>query len=156
MIKDFLYRFKPGIIKEYLLLVAGFVWLFAGSMLIGRGSTYLVHNGHHRIVETAIASLVGLLFYILLFMKISFKHISRIKAKKIDKPCVFSFFDFKGYLMMGIMIAGGVILRHMHYINPEYLYTFYIGMGIPLILSSLRFFSSWRRELLLIRCSDRD
>jgi hypothetical protein len=145
-IKDLFNIFKLRIFRKYLLLVAGLVWLSAGNILFLRGSSYIFINGHHKFVEIIIASIIGALFYILLFIKISLKHITRITSIEVEKPSVFSFFDVKGYIIMCIMIATGITLRHLKIINPDYLYTFYIGMGIPLIISSLSFFKVWYKD----------
>lgn len=140
IIRDILYKFKPGIRKEYLLPVGGIVWLSAGVMLTARGSHYFYIYGFNSFTELAAASIIGAAFYFLLFIKISSRNILRIKSMKIERPCLFSFFDFKGYLLMIVMITAGITLRRLQIVNPDYLYTFYIGMGIPLIISSLRFF----------------
>ena len=86
---------------------------------------------------------VGLLFYILLFAKISKTHIRRIRGLNIPYPCAFSFFNFRGYVMMAVMITGGIMLRRFDVINRSLLYNFYITMGVPLLISASRFFWFW-------------
>ena len=53
----------------------------------------------------------GLAFFRILFLRISSKHIRRITTLEILRPCVFSFFDIKSYLMMALMITMGAIAR---------------------------------------------
>jgi len=48
--------------------------------------------------------------------------------------------------MMAIMITGGITLRKLDIINHEILYTFYLTMGIPLLVSAFRFFINWRKQ----------
>jgi hypothetical protein len=141
----FLNKYKPGVPKRYLLLVAGFAWTIAGAMLFGRGSIWLIASGDHLLARYAIALAAGLVFFLLLFSKISLKHITRIHAIDIVRPCIFSFFDFKGYIMMGLMITGGILLRTFRVIEPGILFTFYVCMGTPLLLSATRFYYSFAR-----------
>jgi hypothetical protein len=45
--------------------------------------------------------------------------------------------------MMMLMISTGVLLRRFNVFNPEYLFTFYIGMALPLLISAFRFYLAW-------------
>jgi hypothetical protein len=139
------FRIKPGIPKRYLLLVAAVVWTFAGGMLFTKGLSYLLAHPEMLLIRLIAGALVGVAFFWLLFMKISLKHINRIKSIDVVRPCIFSFFDFKGYLMMGGMISMGIALRHFDFINKTYLFNFYVAMGIPLLLSAVRFLWAWVR-----------
>jgi hypothetical protein len=139
-------RLKPGISKRYILLIAAFVWTIAGFMLLGRGSVYVIKFSNYKIIHFLIAILFGTGFFWVLFNKISLKHIRRIRNIEIEKPCMFSFFNFKSYLIMGVMITMGIILRKSSYINKDVLYTFYVGMGIPLLISAVRFYLAWFRD----------
>lgn len=67
------------------------------------------------------------------------KHTKRIMSSPLTKHCIFSFFDLKGYIIMSIMIGGGITLRNAHIINPVYLGTFYLGLGTALLLSGIKF-----------------
>jgi hypothetical protein len=136
-------KYKPGVPKRVLLLVAGIVWTFAGGMLFGKGSAWLLENGDRLLIRYSVAITAGLAFYLVLFSKISLKHVTRIRAIDIARPCIFSFFDFKGYVMMGSMIAGGIVLRSLNVIEPSILYNFYVFMGTPLLVSALRFYYSF-------------
>jgi len=103
----------------------------------------LITTDHHLLLEIFIGIILGSMFYLLLFARISEKHISRITLIPIDNPCFFSFFNFRSYIMMAIMISGGITLRKLDVINHDILYTFYLTMGIPLLVSAYRFFYSW-------------
>lgn len=138
-------RLKPGVPKRYLLLMAAVVWAFAGGMLLGKGIGYLAAHANMLMLRIAGGAVVGVLFFFILFMKISLKHINRIRSIDVVRPCIFSFFDFKGYVMMGMMISMGVLLRHLSIINKNHLFTFYVAMGVPLLLSALRFLWAWVR-----------
>jgi hypothetical protein len=142
----FLEKIKPGVQKRTLLLIAGCAWSIAGSILISRSLNHLIRLNSHLFPEIAIGFFFGLLFYILLFARISKKHINRITLIKIDNPCFFSFFNFRSYLLMTIMISGGITLRLSGLVNPEIIYTFFLCMGIPLLVSAWRFFYSYAKN----------
>jgi hypothetical protein len=130
---------KPGISKRYLLFVASSVWIFASGMLFFRGFLLLSDIHSFKWLIVLISIIGGLIFYTLLFSKISLKHTNRIILMQIEKPCLFSFFSFKSYFMMMIMISSGILLRKSGILPISYLTTIYITMGIPLLLSSFRF-----------------
>jgi len=137
---NFFQLLKPKIPKRYLFFVAALVWTFAGGMLLYKGISLLSNIKDFLLLKIIISSIGGILFYWLLFSKISLKHTNRIINLNIDKPCLFSFFDFKSYILMTIMITSGILLRKSEILSPEYLAILYITMGIPLFLSSLRFY----------------
>jgi hypothetical protein len=130
--------------KRHLLFVAAIVWLVASGMLFWRGSVYFEPRSGWRL-EIAGAFIGGIFFFRLLFVGISSKHISRIVSLSKNKPYVFSFFSKRSYLLMILMISGGLLLRYSH-VAPTYdLSYFYLFMGIPLFLSAIRFFNAWVR-----------
>lgn len=130
----------PRVSKHYLFLVAALVWTFAGGMLLIRGFAFNETLPSHRIVGLTAGVISGLLFFRLLFNRISAKHVLRIKNLPVSRPCLFSFFNLRSYLMMFSMITLGVILRKSGTISPDYLTLMYITMGIPLLMSSFRFY----------------
>jgi hypothetical protein len=89
---------------------------------------------------------VGLLFFRFLFLRISNRHISRIRAIAQERPCLFSFLDWRGYGLMTVMISGGILLRASGVVPLPVLGTFYVGMGTPLILSAVRFAAGGTRK----------
>jgi hypothetical protein len=136
-------KYKPAVSRRSLLLIAGCAWVIAGGILISRALSQLIIMRHHFWLEIIIGIICGMGFYLVLFARISKKHINRITLIKIDNPCFFSFFNFRSYLMMIIMITAGITLRKLDVINRDVLWTFYLTMGVPLIISAYRFFYSW-------------
>jgi hypothetical protein len=137
---EVLKRWKPGVRRENLLIVAGLVWAVAGGILSGRGLNYVLRVSPMPGLRIGLGLLFGGVFYVLLFAKISGKHIRRISGINIPYPCAFSFFNFRSYFMMGLMIFSGIMLRKFDVIDHDLLYTFYIIMGVPLLISASRFF----------------
>jgi len=139
-LNSFLQTCKPGISKRYLLLVAAFVWTFAGGMLLFRGFRVLKFNSTIIDFEESGSILAGILFYKFMFSSISSKHINRILNIRIEKPCFFSFFNWRSYLLMTLMITAGITLRLSGLVPLNYLSLFYIAMGTPLFISAVRFY----------------
>ena len=140
---NLLVKFKPAVPRRTLLLIAGFAWSTGGGFLIIRGILQLITINHLLILDLFAGIISGIGFYLLLFAKISKQHITRITLIKVDNPCFFSFFNFRSYLLMGIMITAGITLRKLDIINHEILYTYFITMGLPLMVSAYRFFYSY-------------
>lgn len=132
-----------NISKRSLLLVAAFVWTLASGILIIRGYNWVYLHSDCQSFRLMAAMLFGVIFYRLLFTRISAKHIARIRSMETDHPFFLSFFDARGYLMMAGMITLGIVLRNLDMVNKDLLYTFYIGMGVPLMISALRFYNAW-------------
>ncbi len=136
-------KYKPSVSRHNLLFIAGLAWTTAGGILLWRGLDYEIRHSTHIWLNIMAGIVIGIPFYILLFAKISMKHIKRIKGLGIPYPCAFSFFNLKSYILMMLMITAGIFLRNLEVINKEYLFTFYIGMALPLLISALRFYYSW-------------
>ena len=138
---------KPSLPKRYLLFVAAVVWTFAGGMLLFRGFSVLKFSSTGIVVEEAVSIIVGVVFYIFMFSHISLKHIVRIQNNPIERPCLFSFFNWRSYILMSTMISLGVTLRLSGWVPVQYLSLFYVTMGTPLFLSSLRFYVNGMKNL---------
>ena len=138
---NLLETFKPAIPRRYLTFVAAFVWLYAGGMLLFKGVSFLDYTQSFLILKLIISTVLGLLFFMLLFTKIAAKHVSRILNIKYEKPCLFSFFNWKSYFMMGSMITLGVLLRVFKVVPIQQLSFLYLVMGIPLLISAFKFFN---------------
>lgn len=133
-------KMKPGINRRYLVFVAALVWTAAAVILLKNGIKWQADDSQYLIILHIYSGVVGgLLFYYALFARISYKHIKRIFLVEDPKPCIFSFFDGRSYFLMAIMIAAGITLRSLHIFNKDNLGTFYIAMGIPLMMSAIRF-----------------
>ena len=133
---------KLGTSKGNLLFIAALVWTFAGIMLFTRGILMLGMDHDFYLLRLAGSLIGGILFYMILFTRISKKYVNRIIHLTNDRPSIFSFFNPKGYLMMIGMISLGIFLRKSGIIAPFYLSILYMAMGIPLFVSSLRFYYS--------------
>lgn len=140
---DTLEKYKIKVSKRTLLLLAGIVWGFAGSRIFSLGFNDLISNTAHPWGYLIISVLVFFAFNTFIFSNMVRKHTTRIMTSKLLNHCMFSFFDFKGYIIMSFMIVGGITLRNAHVINPVYLGAFYIGLGSALFLAGIKFLISF-------------
>lgn len=129
--------------KRILLFEAAIVWTFAGGMLLFRGSSMLESSTGFSWLKVISCIGGGLIFFILVFSKISRKHVNRITNLEGDRHWFYEFFNPRSYLMMLGMISMGIFLRKTAFVPLASLSLAYITMGIPLLFSSFRFYYNW-------------
>ncbi len=129
--------------KRFLLFEAALVWTFAGAMLLFRGSSMLEASSGFSWLKIIACIISGITFFILVFSKISRKHVHRIKTLIGDHHLFYEFFNSRSYLMMVGMISLGIFLRKTSFVPLSSLSLTYITMGIPLLFSSFRFYHHW-------------
>jgi len=124
--------------KNILLLIAGLIWIAVGSLLIGFSYFWLRDEGNNAVIRTVASGIIISLFvHHFGFLKVVDKNLGRILPMQ-GKKCVFSFMSWKSYILMLVMAATGILLRHSP-IPRTYLSVLYIGIGAALILSSIRY-----------------
>ena len=123
--------------KDWLLLVAGIVWLIAGTniMIIA----FQAAHGVWHLVSLVVAALVFCVFFFLIFGRLVGKHTHRILGYGDQKVWVFKFFDVKSYIIMIVMITAGVLIRRLHLMPDECIATFYAGLGSALLAAGVAF-----------------
>ncbi len=134
-----------SVTKRILLFEAAIIWTFAGTMLLVKGSTMLEASSGFSWLRIISCIISGLIFFLLIFSRLSQKHIKRISNLDGDHHWFYEFFNTRSYLMMLSMILLGVILRTTSVVPMAFLSLAYITMGIPLLFSSFRFYYSWIR-----------
>lgn len=141
-VMELLERFKIKASKRTLFILGGALWSFAGIRVLTLGYGDLFKNANNPFIFLIISAIVFFAFYKFIFTKMVNKHVSRIMNSDLVSHCIFSFFDFKGYLIMAFMITGGISLRNSGIVNPIYLGSFYLGLGFALFLSGVLFLLS--------------
>ncbi len=131
---------KPTTTRRGLLFMAGAVWALAGGLLGYRGIRYVDDAALHPFVLVLVGAVGGVFFFALVFRKISARHIHRILGIKHERPCLFSFLSWRSYVLMGLMISLGILLRSAAFIPRDELGTAYVMMAVPILVSSSRFF----------------
>ena len=67
------------------------------------------------------------------------KHTQRILDYEDEKQYFFNFFDGKSFLIMAVMMTGGIYLR-VSGLGPEhFIAVFYSGLGAALLLAGILF-----------------
>lgn len=139
-------KYKPAVPKVVLLLLAGGLWLGVGCMLLFLAVSWLREATQiNRAIFSGSGIVLALFIHHFGFLKIVDKNLGRILPSD-DKKCVFSFMPWKSYLLIPVMIAMGIVLRHSS-VPKHYLSIIYIGIGLALTLSSLRYLRYFFKEL---------
>ena len=129
---------KPVITNNVLLLFAGIVWEGVGILLLYLAYSWLSVTPVINIyMYTGAGAVLALLVHHFGFLKIVDKNLQRI-IQMDEKKNLFSFMPWKSYLLVVIMITMGAVLRHS-VVPKHYLAIVYIGIGLALILSSVRY-----------------
>ncbi len=131
-------KWKPGVPKSSLLLIAGIIWLGIGAMMDGMGYSWIrTEDLKQVLLVSATGFVLALFIHHFGFLRLVDKNLGRILPMK-GKRCVFSFMPWKSYGLIGIMIIMGSLLRHSS-IPKIYLAVVYLAIGTALILSSVRY-----------------
>ena len=117
--------------KRTLLAVAGCVWLIAGFNVARLG--IIAYGNMLRITPVHIMlSLAVFCAFGFMFFRMSVKHSKRIKGYREEFRPVWNFFDLKAYLIMVIMMSGGIWLRSSGLVPDVFVAVFYTGLGCAL------------------------
>jgi len=131
-------KMKPAVDKNVLLLLAGLMWFGVGIMLLIMAVSWLNLfriRGSWILAGTGVLIALGVHHFG--FLKIVDKNLDRLLPMQ-GKKCVFAFITWKSYILIAVMIALGLLLRHSPIPKP-YLAVLYIGIGLAMILSSIRY-----------------
>ena len=141
---------KYGVNRQILLIIAGTVWIIAGGNILRIGIVTWMNNSHDWMFKIGEATIVFLLFFVLIFKRLYYKHTRRIEQKKETRNCPFSFFDVKGWIIMGFMITIGILTRTLHVLPEAFIAVFYTGLSVALITTGTRFIWYWWRNRHLL------
>ena len=141
---------KYGVNRQVLLITAGIVWIVAGANILRIGIVTWLNDSQYWLFKMGEATVVFLLFFILIFRRLYYKHTERITQKKQEKNCPFSFFDVKSWIVMIFMISLGISIRSLHLLPTSFISVLYTGLSLALIATGALFIRYWwqRRHLL--------
>ena len=98
-------KFKPKANKRTLFFIAGAVWAIAGLNILKIAEEEFAVMSSLK--EAAI--ILGLIGFTIFFSKVFYKmfnkHSKRIVNMENEEPCLFAFFDKKGYMIMVFMMC---------------------------------------------------
>ncbi|MCR6514259.1 hypothetical protein M4I33_05105 [Clostridium sp. LY3-2] len=122
--------------KNYLILIAGIVWSIAGFNIVRLG--VIAYKDHVTILNIILSVVVFSIFLGMIFYKMVQKHVVRILDYK-EKQYFYKFFDLKSYIIMAVMMGGGIYLRYSGLVPDTFIAFFYTGLGLALLLSGILF-----------------
>ncbi len=127
--------------KRTLLLIAGIVWMIAGFNVARLGIiSYL------KIEQQWYWYLLSIIIFLLfgtMFFKMSQKHTKRIMGYIEERQPFWRFFDLKAYIIMAVMMGGGIGLRSAGVFPNEFVALFYTGLGCALALAGVLFIKNF-------------
>ena len=140
-------RFKPDVPKCWLFAASGVMWSVVGLVMCTTGARWLAGQDILPIIGFELAG-VALAVAALRwgFGRIARKNIHRLRQLP-DRGCLFAFQAWTSYLIITVMIALGVALRHSP-VPKQWLAIVYTGIGGALFMAS---FSYYRHLLRLMR-----
>jgi hypothetical protein len=143
-------RFTLSADKKILILVAGSMWCGVGIMLIRYAILWLSsYNGSGQGFYYGAGFIAAMPIHHFGFLKIADKNINRLMSLT-EKKCIFSFMTWKSYIIVVIMVSMGIGLRHSD-VPKQYLSILYIGIGLALFLSGIRYFRFFFKLLMAKR-----
>ena len=125
--------------KRNLFLIAGILWLIAGTMVMKVGVPFLINDDKNFLLGLLGAIVIFLIFYIMIFSKYVNKHKNRILNDKREKMKIWEFFDKSSYILMISMMTFGMVLRFSGLLPNFFFEFFYSGLGLALSLSGISF-----------------
>ena len=135
--------------KNHLMLIAGLVWCAAGAMVCVIGLPLEVGLAPAHLVLLPLAGVIFLAFYFLVFSRLVRKHTTRIRARTEDRLPFWHFFNASSWIVMVVMMVGGMALRLSHVMPDWMIAFFYSGLGVALFLCGLRFVGVFARKDVL-------
>jgi len=139
MNKPLLEILRPAVGKNMLMTLAGAAWLGVSYILCKYAIIwYKNFSGEGLLWYILIGVTAGLVIHHLGFLKIVNKNLVRIHEIKA-RYCLFGFMPWKSYILIAIMMTMGITLRHSS-LPKIYLSIIYMGIGLALGLSSIRYF----------------
>lgn len=123
--------------KHHLLFFACVVWMIAGFNVLKIGIES--YNEYRTILNYGLTILVFLIFWFMVFYKLTVKHTTRIQGYEEEKQFFYKFFDLKSFFIMAFMISFGIIIRTFHLLPERFIAVFYTGLGAALFLAGVLF-----------------
>jgi hypothetical protein len=135
--------------KNHLVLIAGLVWCAAGAMVCMIGLPLELRLAPSHLILLPLAVVIFVAFYFFVFSRLVRKHTGRIRARTEARLPFWQFFNTSSWVVMAVMMGGGMALRLSHLMPDWMIAFFYSGLGVALLLCGLRFVSVFARKDVL-------
>ncbi len=123
--------------RNTLLLLACLVWSIAGANILRIG--LITYPAYRTIFNFFLSALVFAIFQIFIFGRLVKKHTARINGYQEERHFFLRFFDRKAFIIMAVMMTGGIGLRVGRLVPDRFIAVFYTGLGASLLLAGLLF-----------------
>ena len=131
--------------KKTLLLIACFVWIAAGFNIARIG--ILAYPAYVSVLNFILSAAVFAIFQKFIFGRLVRKHAARITGYAEEYQFFWKFFDLKAFIIMAVMMTGGIYLRVSGLAPDRFIAVFYSGLGISLLLAGVLFGWNYCRVL---------
>lgn len=132
--------------RNTLLLIACLVWSAAGINILRIGIITYPH--YVSVINVLLSVLVFAVFQKFIFGKLVVKHTTRISNYQEERQFFLKFFDVKSFIIMAIMMSGGIGLRASAIAPDRFIAVFYTGLGASLLLAGILFGRNYAKALL--------
>ena len=133
--------------KNTSLVLVGLLWLVVGICLAIAGTNWILGLGLGKklIIFLAFSTTIGLLKGKFILRKVALKYYKRADTIQFNKNDVLTgwvkILGIRGFILIGIMMAMGCLLRHSN-IDRPILGMVYLAVGIALVYASKIFFGN--------------
>ena len=125
-----------------LAFIAGIIWLIAGFNVCRIGVVSWLDLDATTLVMV-IGSIVTMILFSMMFVKMLFKNVQRIRKIEVEKRKVWDIMPMKSYVIMAFMITFGVLLRNCPVIPRAFIASFYVGLGSALMMAGIIYISAF-------------
>ena len=87
------------------------------------------------ILNLFLSAVVFLIFWFMVFYKLTVKHTDRIQKYEEELQFFLKFFDIKSFCIMAFMMIFGISIRSFNLAPDVFIAVFYTGLGTALFLS---------------------
>ncbi len=123
--------------KKTLLLIACIVWFIAGFNILRIG--ILSYPPYLSIINILLSIVVFSIFQHFIFGRLVKKHTVRIQNYEEEQHFFMKLFDVKSFIIMAVMMSGGIYLRASSFVPERFIAVFYTGLGSSLLLAGILF-----------------
>ena len=103
-----------------------------------------------------LSALVFGVFGRFVFGRLVRKHTARILGCQNQPQFFLRFFDRKAFLIMAVMMTGGIAIRRLELAPQGFIAVFYTGLGASLLLAGLLFGCNYGKALLAADTENRE
>lgn len=122
--------------KTFLFILAGALWVFAGTMVASVGIKAL--QSDFKPLAVILAMVIFAIFFTFIFSKMVNKNERRIMGNTEARMPFYKFVDNKTYIIIAFMMSLGIVLRKSGLLPIFFFEFFYTGLGLALIVGGIK------------------